>query len=229
MREQNQDYGCVHRLSAVPIYVLGIADGMGGHDAGDVASRMAIEVLERRVGELDAAPVEPFRFLESVALQANECVYQAAQQEGLDMGTTLSTGMLMADTLFVAHVGDSRVYRITRKEMEAITEDHSWVAEQMRQGNMTEAEAEVSPYRSMVTRFIGSQTPPSIALYKQPVQRKETYLFCSDGLHGYVNEEAIHNCVRKAHDIERLSHRLVELANDSGGEDNITVALLRAK
>ena len=229
LREHNEDRGCAHRLYSLPLCALVVADGMGGHEGGNIASTIAIEVVERRIGELDAVPEAPLRFLESVVHQANACVYQTAQREGKDMGTTLTVGLLVEDTLFIAHVGDSRAYRITKEQMELITDDHSWVAEQIRQGKMTEEEAKFSPYQSVVTRFIGSRLPPKVAFYEQPAQNKETYLFCTDGLHGYVSEDAIHRCVRKTRSLKRLSHKLIQLANEAGGEDNITVALLRVK
>jgi len=229
LRARNEDRGCAHWLTSIPLYVLAVADGMGGHEGGEIASTITIEVVERRIGELDGIPDDPFQFLTSVVHQANTYVYQTAQQEGADMGTTLTVGVLVEGILFIAHVGDSRVYRMTKARLEQVTEDHSWVAEQMRQQKLTQEEAKVSPHRNVITRFIGSRLPPEVALYKQPVQQKETYLFCTDGLHSYVSENAIHNCVRHTRNLKRLSRRLVKLANQAGGEDNITVALLKIK
>ncbi|MBI1927642.1 serine/threonine-protein phosphatase [Candidatus Poribacteria bacterium] len=228
-RTHNEDRGCVHQLSSIPISVLAVADGMGGHEGGETASLIVIEMFERRIGELDSVPDAPVPFLESVVHQAHACVYETAQQEGKDMGTTLTVGLIVKETLFIAHVGDSRVYRITKRQIEQITEDHSWVAEQMRQGKMTKEAAEVSPHRSVVTRFIGSRLLPEVAMHEQQVQKQETYLFCTDGLHGYVSEDAIHRCVRRARNLKHLCHALIQLANEAGGEDNITVALLRLK
>ncbi|MBI1925517.1 serine/threonine-protein phosphatase [Candidatus Poribacteria bacterium] len=229
LRARNEDRGCAHRLASIPLCVLAVADGMGGHEGGEIASTIAIEVVERRVGELDRVPDAPLQFLTSVVHQANASVYQTAQQEGMDMGTTLTVGLLVESILFIAHVGDSRVYRITKRRLQQLTQDHSWVAEQLHQKKLTWEEAKVSPYRNMVTRFVGSRLPPEVAFYEHPVQRKETYLFCTDGLHSFVSRNAIHQCVLKTRHLERLSHRLVRLANKAGGEDNITVALLRAE
>lgn len=229
LREQNQDRGCAHRLSSLPLCVLAVADGMGGHEGGGIASTIAIEVVEQRIGELDAVPEAPFRFLKSIFQQANACVYQTAQEEGKDMGTTLTVGVLVENILFIAHVGDSRAYRITNEQIEQLTNDHSWVAEQIHRGKITEEEAKVSPHRSVITRFIGSRLPPKVDFYELSVLKKDTYLFCTDGLHGYVSEDVIHRCVRTTHSLNRLSRKLIQLANDAGGEDNIAVLLLRVK
>ena len=184
--------------------------------------------MEKRVGELESIP-PPLEFLKSVIQESNDRVFQVARQMDLDMGTTLTVGLLVEKTLFIAHVGDSGVYQISKDSIKKITKDHSWVAEQVSQGKMTREEAKSSPQRSIITQFIGRQTLPKVALYEQSTQKKETYLFCSDGLSNYVEEDDIHRYVCKIRNLKRLSNKLIQLANGNGGEDNITVALLRLK
>ncbi len=229
VRERNEDSGCVHTLDSISINVLGVADGMGGHAGGDIASKTAIEVMEKRIGELDEPPDRPLDLIKSIILQANNTICNAAEKEDMDMGTTLTIGLHIGKILYVGHVGDSRVYTIAKNIWKQITEDHSWVAEQVRQNNMTQEEAEASPYRSSLMRYIGTRKHLEISLYRQAVQKKTTYLFCTDGLHGYINDEEIVRYVRKIRNVKRLCRKLIRLANKKGGEDNITVALLRVK
>lgn len=229
VREQNEDMGCVHQFTSKAFHFLAVADGMGGHEGGEIASSIAIETLESRVGGLSVFPGDPLDFLASAFRQANEHVYRVSQSRGLDMGTTLTAGLLADGVLFIAHVGDSRVYCITRAAQEQITADHSWVAEQVREGEMTGEEAKVSQYRTMLTRYMGQQSPPEVALYQRQVSKKETYLFSTDGLHDYVSDEDIHECVRRTRKLDRVGKKLIGMANAAGGQDNITVALLRVK
>ena len=228
-REKNEDLGCAHDMSSISVNVAAVADGVGGYSDGEIASRLAIEVVERRIGELQAAPDSPKEFLESVVQECNQCVYQAAQRRGGEMKTTLTVGLLVDTVLSIAHVGDGRVYCITRKKIRKITNDHLWVREQILQGNITEAEAETSQYRNTISRSVGNQRPPEIDSCEELVRKGQTYLFCTDGLHGYVDEDTIHSCLRRRRSIKRLGRDLIKLANKAGGADNITVALLKIK
>jgi PPM family protein phosphatase len=228
-RPRNEDRVCSHRLLAPQLWLLAVADGMGGHDRGDVASTVAMETVERRVGELEAPPPDPLEFLELAVHEANRNVFSAGRETGVDMGTTLTVALVAEPLLFIAHVGDSRAYCATRRRMDQLTEDHSWEAEQRREhGEEKASEFENGAYAGLITRYVGVASPPKVALYKRALVRDATYVFCTDGLHSCVSDAAIHRQARRNGGLDRACRQLIQLANRSGGHDNISVGLLRA-
>jgi protein phosphatase len=216
-----------HALAAERGYLFAVADGMGGAEKGEVASELAIATL------FDAfyhhpPELRPEEALERSFQLANAVVYREGQQLRFGMmGTTLVACLVVEDRAIIANVGDSRAYLIRRGQWQQLTEDHSWVAEQVRHQLMTAEEAQNSPQRNIITRAIGHQPTVEVALYTVPdLQVGDVLLLCSDGLHGMV-PDAVLATVPLDGDLVAAAQQLVHLANEAGGHDNITCLLVR--
>lgn len=213
-----------------------VCDGMGGAAGGEIASRMTVQtVLERMAtGEADAAPREA---LHTAIAEANRAVLERAHHDaGLyGMGTTLvalvirqESGDGQPGSALIAHAGDSRCYLFRRRELTRRTHDHSLVDEQMRLGAMTREEADRSPFRSVITRAIGTQQAVSEEMQELETQPGDIFLLCSDGLTREVQEDRIAGILSSAEaGLEDAAQRLVQAANEAGGHDNVTCVLVR--
>jgi protein phosphatase len=236
-RAHNED--CFVADGALGLYV--VCDGMGGGNAGEVASRMAIETIVAYVrsaaaeGASAAGTVPDDPNLTSATNQlaqairaANATVFRASWEHPkfAGMGTTVAAARLSGHTLSIAHVGDSRVYLMRDGAMQALTADHSWVAEQVAQGYMTEEEAERSPRRNIVTRALGVESTVDIELAELSVSAGDLLLLCSDGLTRGVRCSEMLRMLEQDGELSEKTDRLIALANDAGGEDNITVMLV---
>ncbi len=178
-----------------------VADGMGGHAAGEVASKLAVEIVEQTQARPD--------------LQG--------------MGTTLVMALVENATAWIGHVGDSRAYRIRGESIQLLTRDHSWVSEQVQLGHLSVEEADHHPWRHVITRALGSREEVEAEVWAEPLRSGDIILLCSDGLNSMAEEQQILDAVCAARDdLDEACHRLVDLANAGGGEDNITVVLLAA-
>ena len=206
--------------------LFAVADGMGGAQAGEVASHLAVEVLEQGLpdgpGSMEERLVE--RVLEANA-RINELSRSDDQRAG--MGTTLTAAYVGEDELAVAHVGDSRLYRLRDGRFERLTDDHSLVEELVRQGRLTPREADEHPQRSIITRALGPEAGVEPDSRTWPARAGDVYLLCSDGLTSMVHEERVGEVVRTAPDLAAAGRGLIEEANRAGGRDNITVILFR--
>ncbi len=213
-----------------------VADGMGGHSAGQIASEAALKTLVRSYFNPSEADAEAA--LKAAIIDANALIFRAAQRMGGQngMGTTLVAIVSIEDRFLVAHVGDSRVYRYrsggqrrndTTGSLTQLTKDHSWVEEQVTRGALTREQAEASPYRNMITRSVGVEenVVPDIATH--PAEPGDMYLLCSDGLSGFVSDENIRAHMEKVSNPSRLALDLIDAANDAGGKDNITALTIR--
>lgn len=203
-----------------------VADGMGGHAAGQIASEVALKTLIRtfyagRRGDVPTALAEGIR-------AANTLVWETGQRipGRSGMGTTITSLALHEGKAIVGQVGDSRAYLIRAGEIEQITEDHSWVAEQVRAQVLTEEEAERSPYRNIITRSIGADAEVSPDLFETPLRPGDHFLLCSDGLTGVVQPEEL-KAMTLDHSPSMAAMKLIELANERGGPDNITCLIVR--
>ncbi len=235
-RPHNED--CFAADASLGLYV--VCDGMGGGNAGEVASQMAIETIvahtrsaAKETGTDDAAPDDPnlsraTNQLTHAIRAANAKVFRASweQPKYAGMGTTVVAARLSGRMLSVAHVGDSRVYLMRQGDIQALTVDHSWVAEQVAQGYMTEEEAERSPRRNIVTRALGVESTVEIEATELPVFQGDLLLLCSDGLTRGVGRDDILKILKQGGDLCEKTDRLISLANDAGGDDNITVMLV---
>ncbi len=218
VREHNED----GFLSDPPLFA--VADGMGGHESGEIASALALETI-CDAGSPGRAPIDDW--LARSVTAANRAIFAEGTLRGgmLRMGTTLTTAYVADDAIYIAHVGDSRGYLLQKTGLRQVTDDHSLVAEWVREGRITQAEALVHPQRSVITRALGIDTAVEVASYRVVPSTGDRLLLCSDGLSGFVPDDAIESILRESDDLELAVNRLVDLANLNGGEDNITVVL----
>ena len=232
-RPHNED--CFAADPSTGLYV--VCDGMGGGNAGEVASRMAIETIVGHIksgavsadhGDDDRNLTPATNQLKQAIRAANTAVFRASWEHPnyAGMGTTVAAARLSGRTMSIAHVGDSRVYLIRNGIMQALTMDHSWVAEQVAQGYMTEQEAEHSPRRNIVTRALGIQSAVEIDVAELPIFSGDVLLLCSDGLTRGVSCNEMLRTLERQGDLGEKTDRLIALANEAGGEDNITVMLV---
>ena len=203
-----------------------VADGMGGAQAGEVASKAAAEAF---AAELPKAP--PERVLRETIEAANRSIHEHARQDpGLaGMGTT-TTAVIVdgeAEEVAIGHVGDSRAYRLRGGRLEQLTRDHSLVEEMRRKGQLTDAQAEDHPQRSIITRALGPEPEVEVDLQTVPAQAGDVFLICSDGLTTMLDDERIARLVTRASSMESAVRALVDEANRAGGRDNITVIAFR--
>lgn len=209
-----------------------VADGMGGHAAGEVASRLAVDAIEelfRRNGGIGASPGEAAEKLQAAVTEANrricESIHAHVEQRG--MGTTVVTLLVVGDRIVVGHVGDSRAYLLRGGSLERLTHDHSWVSEQVQAGLLTDADAQRHPMRNIVTRALGSRADVSADVIERQARPGDVYLLCSDGLNAMLSDDQIREALdRHRGDPERACRALVDAANARGGEDNTTVIVL---
>ena len=202
--------------------LFAVADGMGGAQAGEIASRIAASVLR------DAGGRQGEEAVVSLIQEANRRVYEAAARDEArsGMGTTITAALVEDRTVRIGHVGDSRAYRIRDGRLEQLTDDHSLVAELVRSGRLSQEEAEVHPQRSVITRVLGSDPEVDVDTFAVEAQPGDVFMLCSDGLTSMVDDRTILGLVEgDRSNLERAARALVDAANKGGGEDNITVVL----
>jgi protein phosphatase len=207
--------------------LFAVADGMGGAQAGEVASRAAIETIEHGLPD---GPGSAEERLAGLVLEANERIIEMARadRERAGMGTTMTAAYVTEGDIAIAHVGDSRMYRLRGGELELLTEDHTLVAELERQGKITQEEAGRHPQRSIITRALGADHDIEVDHHTWPARDGDVYLICSDGLMMFPEDE-IPAIVGGAPDLRTAARSLVDAANAGGGRDNITVVLFRVE
>jgi len=214
-----------------------LADGMGGYNAGEVASGIAVELIrtemkkslaDRKPEEFDGTEAE--RLIEAHATRANNAIYQASQSQPQysGMGTTLVVALWHDNQISVGHIGDSRLYRLRDGALEQITRDHSLLQEQIDSGMITKEQARHSQNKNLVTRAVGIDPEVETEVHTYSVQPGDVYLLCSDGLSDMVTDEDVQLTLGSlASNLPLAAEQLVELANDNGGRDNISVILVR--
>jgi PPM family protein phosphatase len=206
--------------------LFAVADGMGGAQAGEVASRLAAAAFREFH---DADDLDPEKRLAAIIKEANRRIYERAADDAQvsGMGTTITAALVAADALVIGHVGDSRAYRLRGGKFEQLTDDHSLVADLVRSGRITPEEADAHPQRSVITRALGTDSEVDVDTFTVPAESDDLFLICSDGLTTMVDDEQIRDLVTRAQDLEQAGKGLVKAANKAGGEDNITVVLFR--
>lgn len=213
-------------LNVSPIYM--VADGMGGHNAGEVASAIAVEEFEKLTIQENVTVEQLGEALRSAATRIGEL----GGESTLGAGTTVAVvaTMVLDDVGYwvVLNLGDSRVYRLSGDIFEQVSVDHSVVQELMDRGELTPAQAKVHPYRHMVTRALGAGPESDPDYWLIPAEVGDRMLICSDGLTGEVDDTGIEQLLRRPTDVRTLSHELVSRALDAGGHDNISVVLVEA-
>ena len=228
-RDHNEDsYLC---NDALRLYA--VADGMGGHLGGELASRMAVDVLEKEMALRlhpatdDSNPdAVSMAMMEATAL-ASKTIYESAQEspDHMGMGTTLTGLCFHGQSLTLCHVGDSRAYILRDGRARQLTEDHSWIQEQVRAGLLSPDDAMVSRFRNIITRSVGFEAAVAPDLFTMPVEPGDCYLICSDGLSNYFSIEEIGRILTSQFYSE-AGRALVDIANERGGDDNITCVIV---
>lgn len=225
-RKRNQDYVFT---SEIPIGCLPnlfiVADGMGGHNAGDFASKYTVEILVEEIGL--SKETSPVVVLENAIKSANQHIREKSleNEEFNGMGTTLVAATIQDDTLCVANVGDSRLYVIS-KEMKQITRDHSLVEEMIRRGELARDQARSHPNKNIITRAIGAEDDLEVDFFQVKLEEGDFILMCSDGLTNMIEDEDIRMLLEGQRDIVEKAEVLVNTANNNGGKDNIAVILI---
>jgi serine/threonine protein phosphatase PrpC len=219
VREGNED----SYLATDPLFV--VADGMGGHIAGDVASSTAVEVISN---ERDSVDVDDADTLTAIVRHANSAIWEKAQEDPSlqGMGTTCTLLMIEQDRARLAHVGDSRAYLLRDEELSQLTEDHTLVGRMVREGRLSAEEAERHPQRSVITRALGVDSDIDVDIVSLQLEAKDRLLLCSDGLTSMVGHDVIRSTLAEEADPQRAADRLVDIANRAGGEDNVTVVVV---
>jgi len=218
-RRENEDSA----FARAPLFV--IADGMGGAQAGEVASKIAVEVFEGGLPDQGS----PVQRLVECAQTANRRIYEisSTEHERAGMGTTLTAVYVGDSDIAVAHVGDSRAYLYRDGELARLTQDHTLVEELVRRGKLTEEQAAEHPQRSIITRALGIDPDVDVDTWTYAGRAGDVVLLCSDGLTSMINEEQIAAILSDDSGLDRAAERLIAAANDAGGRDNITVVLFR--
>jgi len=223
VREVNQDYVFVTEtpIGNLP-NLLVVADGMGGHRAGEYASRLAVEVLKQ---ELEGSTGDsPEAVMRNAITRANERVLEAARQDAKlsGMGTTLVVATVIERTLYFANVGDSRLYLLS-DDIKQLSKDHSLVQEMVRLGGINQEEAKSHPDKNIITRAIGAKDELDIDFYEYRLKKNDMILMCTDGLSNMVEDEEMLHIVKCSRDVVEAVEQLIERAKDNGGNDNIGV------
>jgi PPM family protein phosphatase len=232
VRDHNED--CIESRPEIGLYVL--ADGMGGYNAGEVASGMATTFIKSELGRWlaqagrHANAREVRRAMEICVDNANRSIFNAANSnpQYSGMGTTLVVGVFQDGRLMLGHIGDSRCYRLRGAALEQITKDHSLLQEQMDAGLITPEQAATSTNKNLVTRALGVEDAVLLEVNEHKVEPGDLYLMCSDGLSDMLDDEAIARIMASEVPLEQKSVQLVDAANANGGRDNISVLLAQA-
>lgn len=226
-RETNQDYMFTSEtaVGGLPNLFL-VADGMGGHAAGDYASRFTIEKMVEYIEQ--SKKKEPVTVLKEAVDYANRLLLREADadEKKAGMGTTIVAATCEGDKLYTANVGDSRLYVVNQEQIIQITRDHSLVEEMVRLGEMDKEDAKGHPDKNIITRAIGVGAEVAVDFFETGVTENDTILMCSDGLTNMIDDADIKRIILGQRDIVEKAERLVETANQNGGRDNITVVLI---
>lgn len=236
-REHNEDAFLVN----TELGLFAVADGMGGHAGGDQASRMAIEIIEQEIRRMvpfaegsssieqqsSTTKTPAAQALRSAARKAGEIIFDIGEGSPTlaGMGTTLTALFVYQDHAYLAHVGDSRAYLFRNDQFKQLTEDHSWIEEQVKAGFMTPAEAQGSSLKHIITRSVGFEREVEVDLVTMPVMIGDCYFLCSDGLSNHITAAEIKEILSQ-HPPAEVLKILIQMANQKGGDDNITGLLV---
>ena len=207
-----------------------VADGMGGHAAGEVASEMAVRIIARELGDLssvsDSTAAERVR---TSIMQANSAIFERtlSEQDKRGMGTTATAMVLLGGNYLIGQVGDSRAYVLRDGALTQVTKDHSYVQEQVDAGYLSPEEARTHPYSNVITRCVGANVDVAPDVYSGALRPGDVYLLASDGLTGMIEDEDLHRMMLRAVEPQQLADELVDEANRRGGLDNVTVIVIR--
>ncbi len=237
-RENNEDFYAMDNSTGLYI----VADGMGGHLAGEVASKVAVQIIQKNVnnwintnrpvtelfGPPDTTLSQRANYLSSSIKLANRVIYEMSHEytEYKGMGTTIVVLSIMPSTIISANVGDSKLYLIRGNSMEPLSKEHNMVGEQLERGLISEKEARISPLRHILTRNLGSSDTVEADVFEIEHINNDRFLLCTDGLTDLVSDGKILHIIKNGHDPEDMCQKLISEANKRGGNDNITVAVI---
>ena len=222
VRELNEDYASFIEDERFKIYL--VADGMGGHNAGEIASKLAVKSIIRYLLEHSE---EDENILLNAVKYANNEIYEISQKNDKckGMGTTITGCFIKGDMIQVVNVGDSCCFSIKDNEIKKVTKDHSWVQELIDAGAITEEEGRVHPKKNIITRALGTNSSVKIDIFNIEKNESSMFLLCSDGLSNEVQKEEMVEIVNRYKNVNEACEKLVDLAKARGGKDNITVLL----
>lgn len=231
VREINEDYFNIVSDVNDNVIAFIIADGMGGHNSGEVASKMAVDCVTKKIKSLSVQDSDEGLIsdtLVNIIQIANKDIFEKAQNciDNFGMGTTLIVAMPVKDKMHIGHVGDSRAYRIRAGKIHRITTDHSYIEELLRNGTINHEEAKIHPKKNLITRALGSEEL-EVDYYMSDLKAEDIFIFCTDGLTNMVDEETIEDICCNTKEPQEACDQLIELANSNGGEDNITVIIVK--
>lgn len=226
-RRENQDYvyASEQPIGNLPNLFV-VADGMGGHNAGDFASRCAVSVMAESAKK--DMSFNPIKIIRHAIETANEQVLMQAEldPQKAGMGTTMVAVTVVGHYAYVANVGDSRMYVSDAHELAQITRDHSWIAEMVRRGEISKEEARSHPDKNIITRAVGTGPTVKIDFFDVELEEGNRILMCSDGLSNMVEDDTMQEILSSSNNIEESAEKLVALANENGGRDNISVIII---
>ncbi|HHY74580.1 MAG TPA: Stp1/IreP family PP2C-type Ser/Thr phosphatase [Bacillus bacterium] len=232
VRQHNEDSGGIFFLENELALVV-VADGMGGHQAGDVASQMAIAEIEKlwskETEEQLSTPEKSAQWLKEAVAKINTSIYQYAKEneDCQGMGTTIVVVVLTREFITVGNIGDSRCYILNNNGFAQITDDHSLVYELVRSGQISPEDAEHHPRKNVLMRALGTEETVALDIKTLEWERNDILLLCSDGLTNKVSASDIHTILGEESEVESKARQLIEKANEAGGDDNITVAIVK--
>lgn len=236
VRKNNEDYckGEVIFTNSGELGIFAIADGMGGYNKGEVASELAVENITKFLkSNLIQNEVVKINYIDDILKQAynnvNSIIFKKAQEdkECSGMGTTLTTVIIYKDKVYIANVGDSRCYMLTKGGLKKITKDHSLVEELIATHIITEEEAKNHPNRNIITRALGTDEIIIVDIYKEDIYENDKVLLATDGLTGPMDKDEIDEIISNDDDLEFISNNLINKANELSGKDNVTVILIK--
>lgn len=226
-RESNQDSYLINKDLGLFI----VADGMGGHSGGEIASALAVKTVEDVIKKPAVPDLPPRDLVVHAYTQASRRIYEKAQNENpelMGMGTTMVLVYTSGSNLYIGNVGDSRVYLFRRPHLWQLTEDHSLVNEQLRAGLITEDQLRSVSGKNVITRSVGYEPEVMVDVLERPLTRGDVFLLCSDGLHGLVIDQKICELLNK-NTLDKVVDRCIDQALANGGDDNVTVMAIAVK
>ncbi len=230
LRTINEDAGGIFYNEAGQLLAI-VADGMGGHLAGEVASQLAVSIIKKQWELIEKinTPVEAEEWLQNTMTEMNTTIYQYSleKEEYEGMGTTVVISICTTDFVSIAHIGDSRCYLLNETKFEQLTNDHSLVNELIRTGQITKLDAEQHPRKNVLLKAVGTEESVHADIQTINWEAENVLLLCSDGLTNKLTDEELEQYLRNVQEVDTLAKEFIHLANDRGGEDNISLALIK--
>ncbi|WDV47641.1 Stp1/IreP family PP2C-type Ser/Thr phosphatase [Clostridiaceae bacterium M8S5] len=231
IRTVNQDLYYNSECKELPLFV--VADGMGGHNGGETASYLAIKTIKEMINkhkeELINKEIQIPKFIQDVFKEANSVIYKEGNNNKIlyGMGTTLTAIYFSEKSAIIGHVGDSRAYLLKDNKLIQLTQDHSLVAELVKNGSISSEEAKNHPQKHVITRALGTNKHLKFDMFEREIEIGDTYMLCSDGLTNMLDDEEIKKVLSTINDPQEMCDCLIEKANQHGGDDNITVLTIK--